>query len=83
MEAAGDPKAVLQDISKFDKSGLGHVVPEEKVVLPSAEEIQHEKTEKQLLEEITHHPKLRRASNLEKNPLPTPEVFAQEKKEKQ
>ncbi|OON17842.1 hypothetical protein X801_06315 [Opisthorchis viverrini] len=37
MEAAGDPKAVLQDISKFDKSGLGHVVPEEKVVLPSAE----------------------------------------------
>ncbi|OON15350.1 hypothetical protein X801_08850, partial [Opisthorchis viverrini] len=35
--------------------------------------IQHEKTEKQLLEEITHHPKLTRASTLEKNSLPTPE----------
>ncbi|GAA48842.1 hypothetical protein CLF_102101 [Clonorchis sinensis] len=83
MEASGDPKAVLKDISKFDKSGLEHVVPEEKIVLPSAEEIKQEKSEKALLDEIEKGTQLKHTCTVEKNPLPTKQEIQHEKTEKQ
>ncbi|KAA3675099.1 uncharacterized protein DEA37_0011495 [Paragonimus westermani] len=77
--AVGDPKAVLNAIDKFDKSELTHVTPKEKVVLPTAETIDQERKEKQLLDEITQPPPLKHTETAVKNPLPTKEDIAMEK----
>ncbi|CAH8561297.1 unnamed protein product [Dicrocoelium dendriticum] len=79
MSAACDAKAVLEDIDKFDKSGLQHVTPAEKIVLPDAETIQKEKKEKSLLNEITHPHTLKPTETALKNPLPTKEDIEKEK----
>ncbi|CAL8078271.1 unnamed protein product [Calicophoron daubneyi] len=76
----GDSKAILKDVTKFDKKGLQHVETKEKIVLPSKDAIDQEKTEKQLLEEITKQPHLKHTETKEKNPLPTKEDIEAEKK---
>lgn len=60
---------------------LKHVETEEKIVLPSAEQINKEKTQQQLLKNIESFPKqqLKPAQTEEKNTLPSVTQIEQEK----
>lgn len=62
-------------------SSLKHVETEEKIVLPSAEQIDQEKTQQQLLKNIESFPKqqLKPAQTEEKNTLPSVTQIEQEK----
>lgn len=73
---AGHIKAELE----ADHS-LKHVETEEKIVLPSAEQIDQEKTTQQLLKNIESFPKqlLKPAQTEEKNTLPSVTQIEQEK----
>lgn len=72
----GDIKAELE----ADRS-LKHVETEEKIVLPSAEQIDQEKTQQKLLKNIESFPKqqLKPAQTEEKNTLPSVTQIEQEK----
>jgi len=75
-----DGKVDLTAIDQFNKSNLKQTKTDEKVVLPSPTDIVQEKTEAQLMDEITHGTKLKPVSTEVKNPLPTAEEIEAEKK---
>ena len=60
---------------------LSHVETEEKIVLPTKEQLESERKEKSLLSEIESFSPagLQHADTLEKNPLPTKEELLAEK----
>jgi len=58
---------------------LRHTETEEKVVLPTPEQIAREKTEQSLLSEITESVALKKTETNEKNVLPTAEEILLEK----
>uniref|UniRef100_A0A0K8RJY2 Putative ciboulot n=1 Tax=Ixodes ricinus TaxID=34613 RepID=A0A0K8RJY2_IXORI len=66
---------IQQELFSFKASNLKHAETQEKVTLPSKEDIESEKEHKQMIEGIeTFDPsKLKHAETLEKNPLPTKE----------
>ncbi|KAA0192608.1 putative beta thymosin [Fasciolopsis buskii] len=71
MSGEPDAQAVLKDISQFDQTNLQHVETKEKNVLPTKDAIEKEKTEKQLMDEITKGTHLKPTTPVEKNKLPT------------
>ncbi|XP_075736695.1 thymosin beta cib isoform X3 [Rhipicephalus microplus] len=72
---------IQQELASFNASSLKHTETQEKVLLPSKEDIESEKEHKQMIEGIeTFDPsKLKHAETSVKNPLPTKEVIEQEK----
>uniref|UniRef100_A0A1W7R9F0 Thymosin beta-4 n=1 Tax=Hadrurus spadix TaxID=141984 RepID=A0A1W7R9F0_9SCOR len=75
------PDAMKSELSKFDPSKMKHAQTNEKISLPSKEEIEQEKGQKKLLQGIEDFDptKLKHTQTQEKNPLPTKEVIDQEK----
>ncbi|THD27271.1 putative beta thymosin [Fasciola gigantica] len=82
MSGEPDAKAVLKDISDFEKAKLQHVQTKEKYVLPTKDAIAQEKTEKQLLDEIEKGTQLKPTTPVEKNKLPTKADIEAEKSAK-
>ncbi|KAL1500871.1 hypothetical protein ABEB36_006296 [Hypothenemus hampei] len=77
-KVAGDLKSELEG---FSSSKLKNAETQEKIVLPSAEDVAAEKTEKALIEGIAkfNPAKLKHTETQEKNPLPDKEVVLQER----
>ncbi|KAG5891950.1 hypothetical protein JTB14_002224 [Gonioctena quinquepunctata] len=77
-KVAGDLKSELEG---FKSSNLKNADTQEKVVLPSAEDVAAEKSEKALIEGIERYDtsKLKPTLTQEKNTLPDKEVIEQEK----
>ncbi|XP_048516765.1 thymosin beta isoform X11 [Dendroctonus ponderosae] len=77
-KVAGDLKSELEG---FSSSKLKNAETQEKIVLPSAEDLAAEKTEKALIEGIAKFDpaKLKHTETQEKNPLPDKDVIEQEK----
>nr|CAH7714335.1 unnamed protein product [Callosobruchus chinensis] len=77
-KVAGDLKSELEG---FKSSKLKNADTQEKIVLPSAQDVAAEKTEKALIAGIEHFDtsKLKHTETQEKNPLPDKEVVLQER----
>ncbi|XP_066138077.1 thymosin beta isoform X4 [Euwallacea fornicatus] len=77
-KVAGDLKTELEG---FSSSKLKNAETQEKIILPSAEDVAAEKTEKALIEGIAKfdQAKLKHTETQEKNPLPDKDVIEQEK----
>ncbi|KAL7060459.1 hypothetical protein AAHC03_09280 [Spirometra sp. Aus1] len=71
---------VLAEVQKFDKDALKHVKTEEKVVLPDKKDIEKEKTEVSLRQEIEQGKDLKHVQTQEKTVLPTKQDIEAEKK---
>jgi hypothetical protein len=74
--------AVLEEMSKFDASGMKYVEVTEKVALPSVEDIQAEKKHLSLIDGVETFAKdgLKATETKEKIVLPTAEDIENEKK---
>lgn len=72
---------IQQELASFNASSLKHTETQEKVTLPSKEDIESEKEHKQMIQGIESFDpsKLKHAETSVKNPLPTKEVIDQEK----
>ncbi|PAA78754.1 hypothetical protein BOX15_Mlig033731g3 [Macrostomum lignano] len=78
-----DPNAVLADIGVFKREQMNHVEVAEKVVLPDREQVESEKREASLRQEIesSSDRQLKHVEVQERCRLPDAEQIAQEKAE--
>ncbi|CDI98598.1 Thymosin beta 4 [Echinococcus multilocularis] len=76
-----DVASVLAEVGDFQKDKLKHVDPTVKNVLPTADDVKHEKNETQLMHDIEQGTHLKKVTTVEKNSLPTKEDIEREKKE--
>lgn len=78
-----DANAVLSDINKFNKEQMNHVEVTEKSLLPDKDQVEIERKEVQLRQEIEKDHQLNHVKVEEKVQLPSPDDIAQEKQEQQ
>ncbi|XP_017786098.1 PREDICTED: uncharacterized protein LOC108569163 isoform X4 [Nicrophorus vespilloides] len=81
-KVAGDLKSELEGFNK--SNNLKNADTQEKIILPSAEDVASEKNEKALITGIENFEKskLKHTETQEKNPLPDKDVIEQEKGQK-